>query len=181
MALRGLRAFAAIFALALLLAGRAGSATIEGPGFSPNAGAETLVLRVLDGAQHSIRLAAYVLTSPRVVRSLLAAQKRGVDVAVVADYWVNVLEDKSGRSRAALRLLTGAGIPTHLVARYAVHHDKYIVADGDTVATGSYNYTSAAAHQNSENVLVVRGDAAVARAYLAHWQSRFDEGFDFRD
>ncbi|MBS0318157.1 MAG: phospholipase D family protein [Proteobacteria bacterium] len=181
MALRGLRAFAAVVALALLLAGRAGSATIEGPAFSPDAGAETLVLRVLDGAQHSIRLAAYVLTSPRVVRSLLAAHRRGVDVAVVADYRVNVLEDRSGRSRAALRLLVGAGIPTHLVSRYVVHHDKYIVADGDTVATGSYNYTSAAAHQNSENVLVIRDDAAVARAYLAHWRSRFDEGFDFRD
>lgn len=37
---------------------------------------------------------------------------------------------------------------------YAIHHDKVIVADRQTVEPGSFNYSHAAAHRSSENVLV---------------------------
>ena len=43
------------------------------------------------------------------------------------------------------------------------------------VQTGSYNY-AVSANRNSENVLVVRDDAALAARYLAHWTRRYDEG-----
>uniref|UniRef100_UPI002ABE41E9 phospholipase D-like domain-containing protein n=1 Tax=Burkholderia cepacia TaxID=292 RepID=UPI002ABE41E9 len=106
--------------------------------------------------------------SPPIVRLLLAAKRRGVDVAVVADRKGNV-----GRANiAALNLLVQAGIPTRLIDRYAIAQDKVIVVDGTTVETGSFNYSAAAARRNSENVVVMSGCPAIARQYLAHWQSR---------
>jgi phosphatidylserine/phosphatidylglycerophosphate/cardiolipin synthase-like enzyme len=54
-------------------------------GFSPDGGAEALVLKVINASETSIRLAAYSFTSPAVVRALLDAKKRGVDVQIVVD------------------------------------------------------------------------------------------------
>jgi phosphatidylserine/phosphatidylglycerophosphate/cardiolipin synthase-like enzyme len=145
-------------------------------GYSPEGSAERLVLKVIHASRKSIRLAAYSFTSPKVVRALTDAVKRGVDVRVVVDEKGNT--SKSGV--AALNLLVNAGIPVRTNGEYAIHHDKYIVSDGLHVQTGSFNYSQAAAGSNSENVLVVWHNAALAASYLGHWQSRFDEGKSYR-
>lgn len=144
-------------------------------GFSPEGSAQQLVLRTLDSARESIRLMGYSFTSPEVVRALIAARRRGVDVRVVVD-------DKGNRSKAslaALNVLANAGIPLRTNRQYKIMHDKVIVTDGQNVETGSFNYTRSAAESNSENALVVRGVPALAQTYLAHWQSRWDGGTDW--
>ena len=105
--------------------------------FSPEAGAEALVLKALGTARQSIRLAGYSFTSPAIVRSLLDAKRRGVDVKVL-------LDDKGNRSQAsvaAMNLIVGAGIPLRVVSAYAIHHDKYFVVDGKHTQSGSFNYS----------------------------------------
>ncbi|UAN48805.1 hypothetical protein KGP17_27725 (plasmid) [Serratia sp. JSRIV001] len=59
-------------------------------------------------------------------------------------------------------------------------HDKVIIQDNHTVEVGSFNYTRAAARANSESVLVIREMPALAQSYLAHWQSRWDDGTDWQ-
>lgn len=140
--------------------------------FSPEAGAEALILKVIGSARHSIRLAAYSFTSPAVVRSLMDAKRRGVDVKVLVD-------DRGNRGRAsisAMNLIVGADIPLRVVSAYAIHHDKFIVVDERHTQTGSFNYSQAAAKSNSENVLAVWDNPAVARQYLAHWENRWRQG-----
>lgn len=151
------------------------SARIES-GFSPEGSAERLILKVINTSQKSIRLAAYSFTSPKVVRALADARKRGVDVRVVVDE--KGTSSKSGI--AALNLLVNAGIAVRTNAKYAIHHDKYIVSDGLHVQTGSYNYSQAASASNSENVMVVWHNTELAVSYLRHWQIRFDEGAQYR-
>ena len=53
--------------------------------FSPESGAEALVLKMIGSARRSIRLAGYSFTSPAVVRGLIDAKRRGVDVKVLLD------------------------------------------------------------------------------------------------
>lgn len=151
------------------------SAQIEA-GFSPDGGAERLVLKIINASQKSIRLAAYAFTSPTVVRALRDAKRRGVDVRVVTDDEAS--QSKSGT--AALNLLANAGIPVRLNGTYAIHHDKYIIADDLHVQTGSFNYSQAAAKSNSENVIVIWHNPELAASYRRHWQSRFDEGTGFK-
>ena len=148
-------------------------------GFSPEGSAQKLVLRTIDAATSSIRVAAYVFTSPDVTRALVVAKQRGVDVAVVADHRSNLEEARSTAGRHALTLLAKAGIPTRTVKSYSIHHDKFMVVDGMAVETGSFNFT-AAAKSNSENALVVWNDPALAETYLNHWQSRWDQGQAFK-
>lgn len=131
-----------------------------------------LVVKVIDSARESLRLAGYSFTSPAVVKALMDAKRRGVDVKVLVD-------DKGNRGAsnlAAMRLIDGAGVPMRVISAYAIHHDKYIVVDGKTTETGSFNFSQAAARSNSENVLVVWNDPVVAARYLKHWASRWAKG-----
>lgn len=173
-------AFLCVAFAAAASASFAQAAAVEAPSvqvaFSPDAGAETLVLRSIESAHASIRLAAYSFTAPRVVKALVDAKRRGVDVAVVVDMKNNLSDDRSGKSRAALNLLVNAGIPTRTISAYAIFHDKFAVIDGKTVETGSFNYSEAAAHRNSENVIVIWNSPPVAAQYLEHWTDRWNKG-----
>ena len=142
--------------------------------FSPESGAEALVLKMIGSARRSIRLAGYSFTSPAVVRGLIDAKRRGVDVKIL-------LDDKGNHgqsSLAAINLIVNTEIPLRVISTYAIHHDKYIVVDGKHTETGSFNFSQAAAKSNSENALVLWDNPAVARQYLTHWESRWKQGIE---
>jgi phosphatidylserine/phosphatidylglycerophosphate/cardiolipin synthase-like enzyme len=173
---------------ALLASGPVACAAPQGPpspsrldvGFSPDGSAERLVLDAIGSARRSIRLAAYSFTAAPVVRALIDAKRRGVDVAVLVDHKYNIEQDGSGKARAALNLLVNAGIPTRTVAAFSIQHSKYAVIDGLHVQTGSYNYSTAAARYNSENVLVAWHHAGLARAYLDNWRQLYKRGKPYK-
>lgn len=149
-------------------------------GFSPEGSARIKVLKIIDSAQHSIRLAAYSFTSREVVNHLIARKQHGVDVAVEVDAKNNLVEDRSGRARAALSQLAQAGIPTRTISVYPIHHDKYIVVDGYHLETGSYNFSDSAARRNSEDVLLLWRCPVIAKDHLDDWNSRWAQGVDYR-
>jgi len=177
---RGVASLSAPAVLALASPGIAAECTDVEVAFSPHGGAEALVLKTIAGARRSIRLMAYSFTSPSVVRALLAAKKRDVDVAVTVDYKNNVEEDRSGKARAALSALTYASIPVRVVSAFELQHSKFFVADGETVQTGSFNYSRQAAIYDSENVMVLSGRADLAQAYLSNWREVTALGEDYR-
>jgi TonB family protein len=47
-----------------------------------------------------------------------------------------------------------------------------MVIDGETVITGSFNFTKAAEENNAENLLVIR-DKKLAERYIKNWQEHF--------
>jgi phosphatidylserine/phosphatidylglycerophosphate/cardiolipin synthase-like enzyme len=152
--------------------------TIE-TAFSPDEGAEHLVIKVIDSAKSELRLLSYSFTSVPVVEALIRARHRGVDIKLVADYKDNVGgKDRSGstahaKSRAALNALADAGAEVRTISVYPIHHDKVIIANGETVEQGSFNYSDAAAHKNSENVVVNWKNAKLAEVFLEHFQRNY--------
>ena len=147
--------------------------------FSPNEGSEALVIKVIDSAKSELRVLSYSFTSAPVTAALLRAKKRGVDVRLVADQKNNVSEDRSGKARAALSALVNAGADVRVISVYPIHHYKVIVADRQTVELGSFNYSDAAAHKNSENVLVNWGNAKLAQAYLQHFERNYRQASEY--
>lgn len=141
-------------------------------GFSPDGSAEALLLQTIAGARHDIRVAAYVFSSKPVTRALLDAEQRGVQVRLVAD------ADGSSSHGSTEKELAAGGVPVRLNDHYAIHHDKFMVIDEDTVETGSFNYTGSAASRNAENVLVIRHAPALAASYTRAWQALWDEAVD---
>lgn len=164
-------AIAVAIALSFVTSASAAAPSID-VGFSPEGSAQQLVLRTLDEAHESIRLMGYSFTSPEVVKSLVAAKRRGVDVRVVVDEKGN----RSKASQAAMNVVVNAGIPLRTNDQYKIMHDKVIITDGENVELGSFNYSRSAAESNSENAVVVRGVSSLAQTYLSHWQSRWDGG-----
>jgi len=167
---------AALVTALLLPMGAALAAPSIDVGFSPEGSALQLVMRTIDNAQQNIRLMGYSFTSPEVARGLVAAKRRGVDVKVVVDEKGN----KGKASVAAMNLLVNADIPVRTISKYKISHDKVIIVDNQTVETGSFNFTRSAAEANSENALVISGLPTLAQTYLAHWQSRWNDGADWK-
>jgi phosphatidylserine/phosphatidylglycerophosphate/cardiolipin synthase-like enzyme len=66
--------------------------------------------------------------------------------------------------------LANQGVPTMIDANHAIAHNKVIVIDGETVLTGSFNFTKAAQEKNAENLLIIR-DPALAAQYTQNWDS----------
>jgi len=58
---------------------------------------------------------------------------------------------------------------TKIDAQHAIAHNKVIIIDGETVITGSFNFTKAAEEKNAENLLVIR-DKKLAERYTKNWQ-----------
>jgi len=53
--------------------------------FSPDGDAEKLVIKVIDNSELRLKVAAYSFTSANIVRALIKAKRRGVDVEVLVD------------------------------------------------------------------------------------------------
>lgn len=139
--------------------------------FSPNEGAEDLVVKLIDSARSEIRVMAYSFTSAPVVRALLAAKKRGVVVSIVADEKSNLSDGGGGqKAKAAFGAMSSAGIDVRTTDAFAIAHDKVMVADQRHTLTGSFNFSASAESRNSENVLVNWNNADLAGVYLRHFQ-----------
>jgi len=65
--------------------------------------------------------------------------------------------------------LTKSVIPIKIDSAHAIAHNKIMIIDGETVITGSFNFTKAAEEKNAENLLVIR-DKATAEKYIRNWQ-----------
>lgn len=148
--------------------------------FGPERGAEGLIVKAIGSAKNSLRVAAFAFSSPTIVKALVEAKKRGVDVQAVVDRKHNTETDPKRIGRDAIAALAAAGIPARTNGDYRLHHDKYIVIDACHVQTGSWNYAESA-NRNSENVVVLWNSPETAAAYLGHWESRFAKGTAFRE
>lgn len=137
--------------------------------FSPWDDIEGAVVASLRAAQQQVLVQAFSFTSRPIARALIAAKRRGVDVRVTAD---------AGETRrlegGRIPELAAAGIPVFIEERYQSAHNKVMVIDADLptviVITGSYNWSFAAQRRNAENVLIMRGQAALAGRYRMNWE-----------
>jgi len=102
---------------------------------------------------------AYSFTSAPIAKALLNAHKRGVKVEVILD--------KSQRKEkySSADFLAHSGINTLIDSAHTIAHNKIMIIDGETVITGSFNFTKAAEEKNAENLLVIR-DKALAEKYI---------------
>lgn len=84
---------------------------------------------------------------------------------------MEVILDKSQRTQkySSATFLYNAGIPVKIDPQHAIAHNKVMVIDGETLITGSFNFTKAAEENNAENLLVIH-DKRLAARYTKNWQ-----------
>ncbi len=134
--------------------------------FSPNGGCTEAIIKELDKAKNTILVQAYLFTSVPIAKGLISAHKRGIKV--------EALLDKSQRREkySPADFLANSGIPTKIDSQHNAAHNKIIIIDGETVITGSFNFTKAAEENNAENLLIIH-DRKLASLYTKNWQEHF--------
>lgn len=118
-----------------------------------------MVLNTINSAKRHIDLAAYSFTSKPIANALISAKKRGVTIRVMAD------KKSNSRRYTAVTYLANQGISVRLNEKYSIMHNKFIIVDGKTVETGSFNFSAAAAEKNAENVILIDSVPALAKTY----------------
>jgi phosphatidylserine/phosphatidylglycerophosphate/cardiolipin synthase-like enzyme len=142
--------------------------------FPPWDNAQAPLLSALDSARSQVLVQAFLLTHRTIADSLIAARRRGIDVRVLADARQHAQNPGSMLGRLAQR-----GVPVWLETRYKNAHNKVIVIDAGTdrpvVITGSFNFTWSAQHMNAENLLIIRGNPALAERFASNWMRHRSE------
>jgi phosphatidylserine/phosphatidylglycerophosphate/cardiolipin synthase-like enzyme len=131
--------------------------------FSPHGGCTDAIVRELNKAKNTVLVQAYTFTSAPIAKALVNAYKRGVKVEVILD--------KSQRTQkySSATFFFNAGIPVKIDGQHGIAHNKVMIIDGETVITGSFNFTKAAEESNAENLLIIH-DKKLAERYTKNWQ-----------
>jgi phosphatidylserine/phosphatidylglycerophosphate/cardiolipin synthase-like enzyme len=143
--------------------------------FSPHGGCTEAVVKELGQAKSTVLVQAYSFTSAPIAKALLDAHERGLKVQVILD------RSQRKEKYSSATFLYNQGIPVKIDAAHAIAHNKIMVIDGETVITGSFNFTKAAEEENAENLLVIR-DRRLAELYTRNWQKheKRSEGYHGR-
>ncbi len=136
--------------------------------FSPDDGAAAHLLALIRAARKNINFLAYSFTSDDLAQALLERADAGITVAGVME--TSQVESNQGGEYGRFRK---AGLDVRLDANPRQMHDKVMIIDGQTIVTGSYNFSSNAERVNDENMLVIH-DAQLAALYQAEFERLFN-------
>ena len=134
-------------------------------------GIEMALVAAIDETRETLDIAAFELNSEPITAAILAAQQRGVAVRIVTDD-EHGLEDESDPQ---LRNLRAAGIALVDDGRSGLMHNKFMILDGRSLWTGSWNYTVNGSYRNNNNALVLE-DEGVAAVFQREFDEMFERG-----
>jgi phosphatidylserine/phosphatidylglycerophosphate/cardiolipin synthase-like enzyme len=137
--------------------------------FSPDDGVTQRLVELILSAEESVYFLAYSLTSDDLAEALLERHQAGVEIAGVME--ARQVESNTGSDYDRLRV---AGIDVRLDGNPDNMHHKVLIIDGQTVVTGSFNFSRSAEERNDENTLVLR-DPEIAALYLREFEAVYSE------
>ena len=135
--------------------------------FSPDDDPASRIIELLLDADESIEFMVYALTADPIADALLARSEAGVIVRGVIE------RGQAANAGSDYDRIVQAGIDLRLDANERNMHHKVIIIDGNTVITGSYNFSRSAQEFNDENVLVLH-NASLAQRFLIEFERIFE-------
>jgi phosphatidylserine/phosphatidylglycerophosphate/cardiolipin synthase-like enzyme len=137
----------------------------------PSPTMEKAVVAFIGSASKTLDVCVYDLDLPEFAQSLLDAHKRKVQVRVI------VSEENAAKAYAVadqLQEMKDLGILTLAHNRSGLMHNKFMIADGERVWTGSYNLTRNCSRFNDNHAIVLES-RALAENYEKEWQEIFEK------
>jgi len=134
--------------------------------FSPEDHPQKAIIREIRESRTRIDFLAFSFTSKPIAEAMADQIKNGVRVR-------GVVEARNASSESCMdEYLRTHGAEVHPDANDYNMHDKVMILDGETVITGSYNFSKSAEKKNDENVLIIH-DAGIAETYTREFESLF--------
>ena len=131
--------------------------------FSPESDTIPPLLKEIKSAEKSIHFMAFSFTHDVLGGAMRDRFKSGIDIQ-------GVFEDRQVDKHSEYAAMKAAGLSVIQDKNKGAMHHKVIVVDEETVITGSYNFSKNAEKRNNENLLIIKGNAEIAAAYLAEFK-----------
>jgi len=130
--------------------------------FSPNGGVRSRIVSEINKAASTIDVAIYSFTAEELCDALIAARNRGVAVRIIAD------SSQATSSSSKIAALEQLGFSVRRMAGLfnGIMHNKYMILDGKSLFTGSYNWSLSAEDSNYENAIFIQG-SSVVQSYIS--------------
>lgn len=109
------------------------------------------LLRMLRLSKKSIHLAMFTLTYPILIKELINAKKRGVNVTVIVD-----ARSGMGIGSKSIAALRKAHVKVMLSSGIELLHYKHLIIDDKILVSGSANWTKAAFLKNRDCFFILR-------------------------
>lgn len=135
--------------------------------FSPEDNIERILLKRIRKAHTSVHFMAFSFTSDALGEELIRIFKEGRAVSGIMER-----EGSDSRDSEYVKMKL-EGIPVRLDKNRHIMHHKVMIIDGDTVVTGSYNFTKSANVRNDENVLIIE-NREIAGEYMEEFRRLYD-------
>lgn len=132
---------------------------------------DTRLVQFIDATTTTLDVAAYDFDLTSVADAMARAATRKVRVRMVTDS-DTVANVKDAKIQAALRTVRDAGIPIVEDNRRPIMHDKFAVADGARVLTGSWNFTEGDTYRLDNHQVIIR-DARIAANFAREFEEMF--------
>ncbi|NLO91654.1 MAG: DUF1669 domain-containing protein [Elusimicrobia bacterium] len=130
------------------------------------------IAKVLDAAQSTLDIAIYSFDYRSLRNAITEAAERGVRVRLIINAGTAYEEGK--KPSADIEAMEKAGVQIRTlrgVANYyrGIQHNKFMIADGKIMQSGSFNWTKSADTSSSENVLFI-SDPATIKAFSGYFR-----------
>jgi phosphatidylserine/phosphatidylglycerophosphate/cardiolipin synthase-like enzyme len=136
------------------------------------------VVGIIDGAKTSVDISQFTFSVSEIADAVERAHDRGVKVRLAIDSGQNVPDSRA-------KQLEQKGIEVHYVAgkpsgnATGLLHAKFVIVDGDTLLTGSNNFSSTGTTINEENSILLRNgtDNPVLRGMACHFEAIWNSDY----
>ena len=112
--------------------------------FTPSLDCENAIIKRLNQA-NKVDIAVYSISNTNITKAIISAKNRGANIRIVTD------RTQAKVKGSTIQQLKSAGIPVLTNVKHKIEHNKFAVFDGVHVVSGSYNWTTNASKNNSEN------------------------------
>ena len=131
--------------------------------FSPKGGCTAHIVEAVAKANKEIDIFIFSCSSDAIVQALCEAKQRGVRVRIIAD------SNQAAGKYSKIGNLASVVDEVYIDSRAGNAHHKFMVIDGESVLTGSFNYSKNAEQYNRENLLHIH-EPAIAVKYRQAWE-----------
>ena len=131
--------------------------------FSPGPDCRIAIEQAMETALDELLICVFTISNDRLSDAIQRAHRNGLTVRVISDN--DKMEDKGND----VERLSLSGVDVRIDRSPEHMHHKFMVVDGHTVLTGSYNWTRSAETRNEEN-LVVLDDPVLAGRFAEEFE-----------
>lgn len=149
----------------------------------PNNNCETracqALLNVIKNAQRTLDIAVYSISGqPLLIKELENAKKRGVVIRLIVDG--KNLKKNNKDIKALIRLFPNTRGSRSSEYERGIMHNKFVIADGKTVYTGSANFTATGLSGFNSNLVLVFNSEKIADIYTQEFEQMYNLKFSVK-